>query len=254
MKDKKVIKEEFQKNGYVFIPGFLTIDEVEKIGRNFNRLLKDVVPNMPKKDVFYEEEENAATLKQLSSLQIHDQFFNDLLVNIKFKELAELLLDDKVITKDLGYFNKLPLIGKPTPPHQDGYYFMLNPSVAVTMWMPLEPVDDENGCVKYVKGSHLKGMRPHGRTKILGFSQGIIDFGTDDIANEVSFSSKPGDLLIHHSLTIHRANGNKSETRSRKALGLIYYGESANEDIEAKIAYHKKLNEERFSEHKNKIN
>ena len=188
MKDKKVIKEEFQKNGYVFIPGFLTIDEVEKIGRNFNRLLKDVVPNMPKKDVFFEEEENAATLKQLSSLQIHDQFFNDLLVNIKFKELAELLLDDKVITKDLGYFNKLPLIGKPTPPHQDGYYFMLNPSVAVTMWMPLEPVDDENGCVKYVKGSHLKGMRPHGRTKILGFSQGIIDYGTDDMANEVSLS------------------------------------------------------------------
>lgn len=141
------------------------------------------------------------------------------------------------------------MIGKPTPPHQDGYYFMLNPSVAVTMWMALEPADEENGCVKYVKGSHQKSMRPHGRTKTLGFSQGIVDFGTDDdMANEVAFPAKPGDLLVHHSLTIHRAGGNTSKTRSRKALGLIYFGESAKEDVEAKKAYQQKLQEERLSQ------
>jgi phytanoyl-CoA hydroxylase len=68
------------------------------------------------------------------------------------------------------------------------------------------------------------------------------------MANEVSFPAKPGDLLVHHSLTIHRAGGNTSETRSRKALGLIYFGESAKEDLIAKVAYQKKLQEERFSE------
>ena len=249
MKDKKVIQAEFQKDGYVFIPGFLTTDEVEKISQNFNRVIKDVVPGMPPNNVFFEDKEDPSTLKQLIDLHIHDSFFKDVLVNSRFKELAEFLLDDKVIGKNLEYFNKPPLIGKPTPPHQDGYYFMLNPSVAVTMWMALEPADDENGCVKYVKGSHLKGMRQHGRTQILGFSQGIPDFGTeDDMANEVSLPAKPGDLLVHHSLTIHRAGGNTSGTRSRKALGLIYFGESAKEDLEAKAAYQKKLQEERFSE------
>lgn len=249
MKDKKVIKEEFQKNGYVFLPGFLKVDEVENIRKNFNRVIEDVVPTMPPNNVFYEDKEDPSTLKQLIDLNIHDSFFKDILVNSRFKDLAEFLLEDKVIGKNLEYFNKPPLIGKPTPPHQDGYYFMLNPAVAVTMWMALEPADDENGCVKYVKGSHLKGMRQHGRTQTLGFSQGIIDFGTDeDIANEVSFPAKPGDLLVHHSLTIHRAGGNTSDIRSRKALGLIYFGESAKEDVEAKIAYQKKLHEERFSE------
>jgi phytanoyl-CoA hydroxylase len=92
-------------------------------------------------------------------------------------------------------------------------------------------------------------MRLHGRTKILGFSQEITDFGTDDdMANEVSFPANPGDLLVHHSLTIHRADGNTSISRSRKALGLIYFGESAKEDVKAKVAYQKKLQEERFSE------
>ena len=249
MKDKKVIKEEFQKDGYVFIPGFLKTDEVANISLNFNRVIKDVVQGMSPNNVFFEDKEDPASLKQLIDLHIYDSFFNDVLVNSKFKDLAELLLDDKVIGKTLEYFNKPPLIGKPTPPHQDGYYFMLNPSVAVTMWMALEPADDENGCVKYVKGSHLKGMRPHGRTKTLGFSQEITDFGTDaDMANEISFPARPGDLLVHHSLTIHRAGGNTSDTRSRKALGLIYFGESAKEDLEAKAAYQKKLQEERFAE------
>jgi len=171
------------------------------------------------------------------------------LENSKFKDLAEMLLEDKVIGRNLEYFNKPPMIGKPTPPHQDGYYFMLNPSVAVTMWMALEPADDDNGCVKYVKGSHKKGLREHGRTKTLGFSQGIVDFGTEeDMKDEVSFPARPGDLLVHHSLTIHRANGNTTSNRTRKALGLIYFGESAREDVEAKKAYQKKLEAERLAQ------
>lgn len=249
MKDQKTIKNEFQRDGYVFIPGFLSTDEVDKIRNNFDRVIDQVVPEMPEKHVFYEDKDDASSLKQLIDLHEYDSFFNEVLTDSKFKEMAEFLLDDKVIGKNLEYFNKPPLIGKPTPPHQDGYYFMLNPSVAVTMWMALEPADLENGCVKYVKGSHLKGMRPHGRTKTLGFSQGITDFGTDDdLENEVSFPAQPGDLLIHHSLTIHHAGGNNSADRSRKALGLIYFGESAREDVEAKAAYQKKLQEERMTE------
>lgn len=249
MKDDKTIKAEFQRDGYVFIPGFLTPQEVEKISKNFNRVIEDVVPAMPENKVFYEDKDNASTLKQVMDIHNYDAFFKDVLENSKFKDLAEMLLEDKVIGRNLEYFNKPPKIGKPTPPHQDGYYFMLNPSVAATMWMALEPADEENGCVKYVKGSHLKGMRTHGRTKTLGFSQGIVDFGTeDDQRNEVVFPAKPGDLLVHHSLTIHRANGNTSNSRTRKALGLIYFGESAREDVEAKKVYQAKLEAERLAE------
>lgn len=249
MEDKKSIKAAFQKDGYVFIKGFLSPDEVNEINRNFNRVITEVVPVLPENKVFYEDKSDASTLKQIMDIHAHDAFFNGVLTNSKFKELAEFLLDDKVIGKNLEYFNKPPVIGKPTPPHQDGYYFMLDPSVAVTMWMALEPADNDNGCVKYVKGSHKKGMREHGRTKTLGFSQGIVDFGTeDDMQHEVSFPAKPGDLLVHHSLTIHRANGNTTNNRTRKALGLIYFGESAREDVEAKKAYQKKLQEERLAQ------
>jgi phytanoyl-CoA hydroxylase len=163
----------------------------------------------------------------------------------RFEKLASVLLDDAVTGQNMQYFNKPPRIGKPTPAHQDGYYFMLEPNEAVTMWMALEPVDEENGCVRYVRGSQLRGLRPHGRTGVLGFSQGITDFGTpDDLQNEVYFPTRPGDLLVHHSLTIHRADGNQSDSRSRKALGFIYYAERAKEDVARKQAYQQQLAQE----------
>jgi phytanoyl-CoA hydroxylase len=98
------------------------------------------------------------------------------------------------------------------------------------MWLALDEVDEENGCLRYVPGSHLRGIRKHGRTATLGFSQGIVDYGPDDFATEQPISAKPGDLLIHHGETIHRADANRSSVRHRRSLGLVYQGESARRD------------------------
>ena len=81
-------------------------------------------------------------------------------------------------------------------------------------------------------GSHQDGLRPHNATGTLGFSQGLADFGPHDTEREVAFPARPGDLLVHHALTVHRADGNRSQTRTRQALGLIYYSDSAVESRE----------------------
>ncbi|MGI9428491.1 MAG: phytanoyl-CoA dioxygenase family protein, partial [Bythopirellula sp.] len=130
----------------------------------------------------------------------------------------------------------------PTPPHQDGFYFMLDPCEAVTIWLALEEVDEENGCVRYIPRSHKQGMREHSRTETLGFSQGIVDFPTAaDSESEIAFPAKAGDLLAHHALTIHRADQNRSQSRTRQALGFIYYSERAKQDTAAHAAYQKEL-------------
>lgn len=196
---------------------------------------------MSPKHVFYEDENDPSTLKQMQNLFSYDPYFLQLLKGSKFENIAEVLLEDKVIGKEVEYFNKPPQIGKPTPPHQDNYYFNLKPAKAITMWMALEDVDMENGCLHYVKGSHLKGLRPHSRTQTLGFSQGITDFGEKDVENEIAFPAIPGDLLIHHSLTIHRADGNNSALHSRRALGFIYFAESAKVDEKSRKSYEKEL-------------
>jgi phytanoyl-CoA hydroxylase len=242
----KSLKSSFEKDGYVYIPGFLSPEEVQDLNENVQRFIAEKIPAMSSSHYFYEDKNDVATLKQMQDLEKYDPYFKALAIDSKFETIAKALLDEKVVCKTVEYFNKPPKIGKPTPPHQDGYYFMLDPQQAVTMWLALEKADEENGCVKYVKGSHLKGMRTHGRTATLGFSQQIIDFGTeDDMKNEIAFPAKPGDLLVHHSLTIHRAGANTTAERTRKAIGLIYWGESAKEDKSAKERYMEQLAKER---------
>lgn len=242
---QKNLQSDFRRDGFVFLKGFLKSSDVDILHNRITDFIVRKVPEMPKEQIYYEDASNKSTLKQLQELYKYDPFFKNLMFESDFETLASILLNEKVIGKNLQYFNKPPLIGQQTPPHQDGFYFKLEPNEAVTMWLALENVDEENGCIRYVSGSHLKGMRPHQKTSLLGFSQGITDFGTEeDILNEKYFTAHPGDLLVHHSLTIHRADGNTSETRSRKALGFIYYSEKAKHDEIAHKAYQTELAEE----------
>lgn len=235
------LREAFRRDGFVVIPGFLDNAALELLRERLDVLVRDKVPAMPPETAFYEDRSDPSTLKQIQALYDHDPYFHDLMRGSRFEALAKELLGDEVTGRNLQYFNKPPRTGKPTPPHQDGYYFMLEPNEAVTMWLGLEATDEGNGCVRYIPGSHLEGMRPHGRTQVLGFSQGITDYGPADSARERWFRTGPGDLLVHHALTIHRADGNESETRTRKALGFIYYAASAREDSERKLTYQQAL-------------
>ncbi len=232
----------FAADGFVLLPGFVAGDKLAEIIEHVDRFIRDVVPTMPAERVFYENKHDPGTLKQIQHMGLHDAWFHDLLTAGPFPDTAAELLGAAAVPKNLQYFNKPAGLSKPTPPHQDGFYFMLDPCQAVTMWLALDDVDEENGCVRYVRGSHRNGMRQHARTQTLGFSQGIVDYPTEaDRSNEVSLPAKPGDLLVHHALTIHRADANRSTNRSRRALGWIYYSQHAREDTDAHAAYQERL-------------
>jgi phytanoyl-CoA hydroxylase len=88
-------------------------------------------------------------------------------------------------------------------------------------------------------------MREHQRSNVLGFSQAMIDFGrAEDVENEISIPARPGDLLVHHALTIHSAGGNRSLDRPRRSLGFIFFARRSRLDEAALDAYQRKLKEE----------
>ncbi len=235
----------FKTDGFVAMPQFLGGEELTELLTHVERFISRIVPKLPPEHVFYEDKDKPATLKQIQHMGDHDPWFHKLFIGSRFREVAELLLDGPVVPKNMQYFNKPPDVGHSTPPHQDGYYFMLDPCEAVTMWFALDDVDEKNGCVRYVRGSHHRGMRAHVRTKTLGFSQGIFGYPTDqDREAEIALPAQPGDLLVHDAMTIHRADANRSTNRTRRALGFIYYSERAREDEEAHAAYQRRLAED----------
>lgn len=239
------LKKHFDTNGFVEATEFIRGSELTELLSNVDRFIQTVVPLLSPEQVFYEDKQNPATLKQIQQMGEHDPWFADLFNHGRFRELAEVLLDGSVVPKNMQYFNKPPSVGQPTPPHQDGHYFMLEPCEAVTMWLALDEVDEENGCVRYVSGSHVRGMREHAKTNTLGFSQGIVEYPScQDLEDEIACPAMPGDLLAHHAMTIHRADANQSPLRHRRALGFIYYSERAKEDTVTHQAYQRNLSAE----------
>ena len=235
----------YDRDGYVAFEGFLDRETIAAALGKIADIREGRIGGIPDDRIYFEDPSDRSTLKQVQELFKWDKLFERLMFEGKARRLAEILLQDEAVGRNMQYFNKPPRVGQPTPPHQDGYYFMLKPCVAVTMWLALEPVDEETGCVRYLEGSHKAGIQPHERTQTIGFSQQVSDFdGLRASYPERAFPASPGTLLAHDARTVHFAGGNQSSSRTRQALGFIYYAKRAREDQVAHAAYQAKLAED----------
>lgn len=116
---------------------------------------------------------------------------------------------------------KMPQDSKPTPWHQDFPYWPMNENGALSIWIPLDDVDEQNGCMMFVPGSHKAG-------KLRGIDlvnpENILDQirGTEiETTKPIKVPLKAGSCTFHHGLTFHYAHSNQTE-HPRRVLALIY--------------------------------
>ncbi len=228
-------KADFDRDGYALIRQFLDVDEMSELSHQLDRYIQGVVPGLPATHAFYQDPSRPETLKQLQFME-NDLFFEQYPRREKWMNLAQALVGEPV-NPSVEWFDKPPQTHHVTPPHQDNFYFCMVPPNVATFWLALDPVDSENGCLNYVKGSHLRGIRPHNPTKIIGFSQGITDYGEQDRSRQVPIHLMPGDLAAHHGNMIHSANANQSRMRHRRAFAIVYKGQSCRLDEDASRRY-----------------
>jgi phytanoyl-CoA hydroxylase len=232
----------FERDGFVHVKGFLSPSELADVRRRVERYKVEIAPTLESYRVLYDVEGGVRSIKQMVDLDKADPCFADL-IDGDGRRLATALLGEDALPQTVEYFDKGPGIGKPTPPHQDGYYFCLKPNHAVTVWVALDDCDEENGCMSYVSGSHRNGIIDHHASGVVGFSQGL-DYAPSP--GEKLFVAKggAGDCFAHHSVTIHLAGANRSD-RHRQSLGMIYYGRSAHRDEDAFARYKANVEQQR---------
>ena len=85
------------------------------------------MPSMPREQVYFEPPPEAESLKKLQRIGAHDARFAAVFERSVFRELARSLLGTPAVPGNLQRFKKPPVVGKPMPPHRDGYHFMLEP-------------------------------------------------------------------------------------------------------------------------------
>jgi ectoine hydroxylase-related dioxygenase (phytanoyl-CoA dioxygenase family) len=145
--------------------------------------------------------------------------------------VADLLGSNNVWLYEDSVLVKEPDTPERTVFHQDLAYFHVDGDQVCTVWIPLDPVDERNGAVRYVRGSHRDrtAYRPNlfVTTESLPGTEGAdVPDHSDDPAL-VHFDTAPGDVVVHHARTIHGAFPNSSTDRARRALSLRYAGDDA---------------------------
>jgi hypothetical protein len=130
--------------------------------------------------------------------------------------------DDQVFVKEAGAVDRVAF-------HQDLPYFHLGGTAGCVFWIPLDPVRRGGGRMGYVPGSHLwdKLFKPNIFASALPFpgSEGaeMPDIEADPNAYSVEYvEAEPGDVLVHHVLTVHGSEGNQHGT-PRRAVSLRYF-------------------------------
>ncbi|MBQ18557.1 MAG: phytanoyl-CoA dioxygenase [Planctomycetaceae bacterium] len=227
-------RDDYLRDGYVIIPGFYQGAAFEELVGELDRYVSEVVPTLPDSAAFFQEQGSPESLSQMQHMV--DPYFAEFGIREPFVSLAEALMGEPVRVGRPEWFNKPPGTAHPTPPHQDNFYINLDPS-PLTMWLALDPVDTENGCLKYLPGTHRDGLRPHTRTRVLGFSQGISDWSDEEAAAQVPACLQPGDLTVHHGDTIHSADCNTTTDRHRRAFALVYHTASAQRNEAAHVRH-----------------
>lgn len=162
-----------------------------------------------------------------------DAFLGDLATSESAGLLAAKLLSSRAV----GYFDDQMFVKRPgtkqkTEWHQDYPFFHIEGEKGLVLWIPVDPVTQANGGMRYVRGSH-KWTTEYGaslfiaRTLMPGAGGQLvpdIDANPDDF-DIVGFDAEPGDVIIHHLRTIHGARGNTTLDRTRRAMSLRYVGD-----------------------------
>src|SRR5262249_23729124 len=92
------------------------------------------------------------------------QFIYDLAANHQILGLVEQLLGKGFMLLATHFFCKYGGGEKFVAWHQDVTYWQLEPPTALTVWYAVDDSDRENGCMRVIPGSHLGGIRKHGKS------------------------------------------------------------------------------------------
>ncbi len=109
------------------------------------------------------------------------------------------------------------------PWHQDSGYFgtVSETSLIPTAWIPLVPVDETNGCLQVVAGSHRLGVVDHRTEEREGKFLEVMDELIED-DRIVTCPMALGDALVFHNLTFHRSLQHTTSEIVRWAIDIRY--------------------------------
>lgn len=215
--------ERFREDGHVCLRGLAGAGEVAAVRPVVERL---VVERTHERRPVDERDTYGAAFLQVGDLWRHDETVRAFVCAPRFASAAATLLG----VEGVRLYHDQALFKEPrgghTPWHQDQYYWPLDTTDTITMWMPLAEVTEEVGSMVFVTGSHLLGDLGAGH--ISDRSQAAIDRLIEEqgLTTDTHGSLEAGDATFHAGWTLHSASPNPSGAM-RPVMTVIYVADGA---------------------------
>ena len=92
----------------------------------------------------------------------YDESFIEFCKNEIILNYVEQILGSNFALWNSSFFAKPAINGHATPWHQDGQYWPIRPLATCTVWLAIDDANTENGCLRFIKGSHKdKKLKNH---------------------------------------------------------------------------------------------
>ena len=226
-------RSDFCNDGFVVIPDYLSPPLLTDVAAEWEQFQSSARPNLLCPDepaaVFWRhvpgEKKRVRPLREFPELQA-----------LAFGELAGTLAKELAIAQhgsdelrllETIVFSKPPRESGLLCWHQDVAFFPFDPQNQIALWIPLDPVDEDNGGLEYAVGSHRAGLSCpidlHSGQKLGDAPLDPVPADPRKLNYEIrSVILSPGGLAAHDGRTWHRSLPNRSETRQRRAVSLRY--------------------------------
>jgi len=209
--------ESYWAKGWVVVEDVFAHDRVDAVLEHAMQIGNRQVQDSPDVIVAVDRADDGERApRKVTQPYLLDTFFHDFVLDPAFVELIGSLIGKLPLLATDQIFMKPPRFGTPKAYHQDNGYFLCDPGdEVITAWIALDDVDEENGCLRYIDGSHREGVLPH-----VPIPEAEHDLAPDaaliDLSRESPACVKKGGVVFHHSETLHSSRRNTSD-RWRRA-------------------------------------
>jgi ectoine hydroxylase-related dioxygenase (phytanoyl-CoA dioxygenase family) len=217
---KTALQARFQELGYLFFKRYVGTQDCDRMlaalvtqtGGQVSLDAKSGIPALEGRPFVEADPDWDVVYPRVQSLEEFHAFFH----TQPMLELMRLVSGSEVFVypMKMARISTPGKIGHETPPHQDAYSHHAGPTMA-GIWVALHEITASMGRVKVLPGSHKGGVRKVFTAEGVGGVQCEIYPG--ETCWHVA-DSDPGDVLIFHSGTVHKAEPNTTERTVRMSV------------------------------------
>ena len=204
--------DEFWRRGWTVVEGVFSRGEAEAIARVATRICEDELAAEATAYHADRSDDGAAMApRKLGSPFTKAPELRTFVLDPRLRSSIEQLVARSPLLCVDQILMKPPRFGSEKPYHQDNAYFRCHPDdEVITAWIALDDVDESNGCLRYIDGSHTGPILDH-VTRPDEPHNKVPPQDQIDLSKEAPACVKKGGVVFHHCRTLHTSRRNESD-------------------------------------------